>query len=111
MNEELQRIANTAEGSAPGLFETRHAPGRTSSQLAGEQAARGEGRMRQRILDRLRESPATLFEVAAHMNVPDHVISGRFTELARDLKIERTGERKSKPESGCACDIWRLSEQ
>ena len=124
MIDPLQRIAPTPEGTGtrdgspePTLFDApsrptfpTHAEGISTSTLAGEQAARGVGRMQARILERLRQSPATLFEVALHLGVPDHVISGRFTELARDMKIDRTGERRPKPESGCLCDVWRICE-
>jgi hypothetical protein len=55
----------------------------STSKIAGQQAARKSGTWRQRILALLRERPSTLWEVAQHFEVPDHTISGRFTELAR----------------------------
>jgi hypothetical protein len=80
----------------------------STSQIAGAQAARKSGSWRVRILDRLRERPSTLWEVAEHYGVPDHTISGRFSELARDLWIEHTGERRPKPGSGCPAEVWRV---
>jgi hypothetical protein len=80
----------------------------STSAAAGQQAALHSGSMRLLILDRLGSGPATLFEVAADLGVPDHVISGRFTELARDGWIARTGERRRQPISGCEADIWKL---
>jgi len=76
--------------------------------MAGAHAAPRVGAWRERILRRLAAQPSTLFEVATHYGVPDHTISGRFTELARDLYIERTGERRPKPESACLADVWRV---
>jgi hypothetical protein len=81
----------------------------STSTAAGQQAALRAGQWRERILTYLREQPATLFEIAAHFNVPDHTISGRFTELDKDGWIERSGERRVKPETGCAADVWRVA--
>lgn len=91
------------QGPAPPLFQ----PGSTS-QKAGQQAAINSGQWRQRILHRLELRPSTLWEIADFFEVPDHTISGRFTELARDGYIERTGERRPKPETGCDADVWAL---
>ena len=75
-------------------------------------AAQIHGKRCQRILEILRNrGPSTLFEVAAELNVFDHQISGRFTDLVRGGLIERTGERRPKPETGCPADIWRLTEK
>lgn len=79
-----------------------------TSKAAGEQAALKVGSWRGRILVYLAEKPSTLFEVATHFGVPDHVISGRFSELERDNYIERSGDQRIKPESGCAADVWQL---
>jgi hypothetical protein len=103
----MQRIANTPKDGT--LFAGSKLAQRSTSTLAGEQAARKSGSMRLRIVERLRRSPATLFEVAADFRVPDHTISGRFTELCRDLVIERTGVRKTHPVSECQADVWRIS--
>lgn len=80
----------------------------STREIAGQQAAMKSGAMRERILRRLHEQPSTLWEMAEYLGVPDHVISGRFTELAKDLHIERTGERRLKPESQCPADVWRV---
>jgi hypothetical protein len=81
----------------------------STSTLAGRQAALNSGPMRARILNRLRASPAALWEVARDLEVPDHIISGRFSELARDGFIQRTDRRIIKPESGCLADVWRIA--
>lgn len=83
------------------------APFNSTSQLAGQQAALKSGQWRQRILECLDVQASTLFEVAAHFGVPDHTISGRFSELAADGYIEHAGERRNKPETNCACEVWR----
>lgn len=83
---------------------------RSTSTIAGEQAAGKVGGWRLRILARLRESPSALWELGEHFGVPDHVISGRLTELARDLWIERTGDRRLKPASRCPADVWRVTD-
>lgn len=99
MNDPLQRSGGQQPG---GLFPT------STSHAAGQQAALGAGQWRERILRRLEEQPSALFEVAAHYGVPDHVISGRFTELSKDGHIERSGDRRTKPETGCQADVWRI---
>jgi hypothetical protein len=89
---------------APPLFRV---PTSTST-AAGAKAAISSGSWRERILRRLEERPSALFEVADHYGVPDHVISGRFTELARDGYIEHAGERRRKPQTDCDAEVWRL---
>jgi hypothetical protein len=84
---------------------------RPAGQHPGLESARNAQYFRDRILRRLRVSDACLFEVAAGLGVPDHIISGRFTELSRDGLIERTGDTRRKPESGCACAVWRIRKQ
>jgi hypothetical protein len=69
------------------------------------------GSRRARILQLLNElGPSTLFEIAACMELHDHQISGRFTELAADGLIAKTGQRRPKPETGCDADVWTLSQ-
>jgi len=80
----------------------------STSQIAGQRAALKATGWRLRILDRLRAQPSALWELGAFFKVPDHTISGRITELARDQWIERTGERRVKPESKCPADVWRV---
>jgi predicted ArsR family transcriptional regulator len=83
----------------------------STSTLAGQQAATKSGKTRRRILEVLHErgpAGATLWEVARVLGVHDHTISGRFTELSKDLIIERTGERRNHPNSGCPADVWRI---
>jgi|GEM_PF-3239989 len=80
----------------------------STSTLAGEQAARAVGSWRQRILARLQDQPSTLWEVAQYFSVPDHVISGRFSELAKDGYIEHAGARRPHPISQCDAEVWRI---
>lgn len=89
------------------LFRPQPAIGGTSA-AAGEVAARSVGSWRQKILARLEICESTLFEVAAFYGVPDHCISGRFTDLARDGYIEPSGERRLKPSTDCAAEVYRL---
>lgn len=51
---------------------------------------------------------AAIFEVADHLGVFDHQISGRFGELERDRWIEKTGQRKVKPATGCEAELYRI---
>lgn len=104
MPEELQRTGDHPPERGT-LFDA-------TSRLAGEAAARSVGSRREKILRYLTErGPATLFEIAAHYDYFDHQISGRFTELAKDGLIVRTGERRQKPETGCVADVWRLADR
>lgn len=89
------------------LFRPQPAIGGTSA-AAGEVAARSVGSWRQRILARLEVCESTLFEVAAHYEVEEHRISGRFTGLVADGYIEPTGERRIKPATGCPAEVYRI---
>lgn len=51
----------------------------------------------------------TLFEVAAAMQIEPHRISGRITELKRDGLIQRTGDRRQNPATGCSAEVLRLA--
>lgn len=97
----------TETSNPPPLWRTAAAVPSSTSALAGHQAALKSGSMKFRILTILRERPATLWEVAAMLKVPDHVISGRFTEMA-NVHIEHAGERRAHPISGCPAEVWRV---
>lgn len=83
----------------------------STSRLAGEKAALRSNSRKARILQLLQErGPMTLFELAQALEVHPHQISGRITELKFDLKIEETGERRVNPETGCAAEVYCLSD-
>jgi DNA-binding Lrp family transcriptional regulator len=106
-NEEFSSRTHVSEQGSSNLYPTA---GSTSA-IAGQQAALKSGKTRRRILEVLHErgpAGATLWEVARVLGVHDHTISGRFTELSKDLIIERTGERRNHPNSGCPADVWRI---
>jgi len=92
----------TNSDNPPPLFQ------KSTSTLAGEAAAPKVASFRGRILLRLAERPSSLWEVAEHFGVPDHVISGRFSELYRDGYIEHSGERRVKPDTDCQTEVWRI---
>jgi len=79
-----------------------------TSHAAELQASRKSESRRAFILRCLAEQPLTVFEIAARLGVSHHTISGRFTDLAKDQKIEPTGECRRHPNSGLPCTIWRL---
>lgn len=80
-----------------------------TSRLAGQRAALASRGRRAKILQLLRDhGPQTLFELAQRMELHDHQISGRITDLKRDGLIEPTGERRTKPETGCQAEVYRL---
>lgn len=86
-------------------------PYNSTSQLAGAVAAANSGNRRAQILLHLEQhGPSALFEVAAAIGCFDHQISGRFTDMERDGLIEKTGVRKTKPETGCQAEVWRLRQ-
>jgi hypothetical protein len=89
--------------------EPQRAVGSTSAQ-AGAVAALRIGSWRYKILQRLAEAPSTLFELASFFNVSDHQISGRLTELSKDGLIEPSGQRRTKPETGCEAEVWKLTD-
>src|SRR3954470_16869403 len=81
----------------------------TTSRLAGERAALASRGRRQKILQLLEQhGPLALFELAAMMEVHDHQISGRITDLKRDGLIEPTGQRRENPETRCQAEVYRL---
>jgi hypothetical protein len=112
----MQRISAGQEAAgtlfAPPAHAPAHAPAAvagTTSQIAGAVAARASASRRVTILQLLEtHGPQTLFELATRMNVLDHQISGRITDLLFDGLIERTGDRRTKPETGCPCDVYRI---
>lgn len=83
----------------------------STSALAGEQATKRSGTWRRRILEAMRGHPQglALFELAALFGVPDHILSGRVTDLRRDGHIETTGQRRRKPATGCLAEVYRLT--
>ena len=83
------------------LFSTRDAAGHVAARSAGKRKAA----IRQLLRDR---GPMTCFELAAAMGVADSQISGRITDMLKEREIERTGQTKNKPSTGCPCDIYRL---
>jgi hypothetical protein len=105
----LQRTGGPPATEGHGLFTPGTTPSpQSTSRLAGHAAARASGFRRLQILAFLGRGPATLFEVAAHLGVHDHQISGRFTDLVREGLIAKTGTRKVKPETGCEAEVYRL---
>lgn len=83
---------------------------RTTSHLAGERAALSSRGRRAKIRQLLaHHGPLALFELAQLMEVHDHQISGRITDMKRDGEIEPTGHRKRKPETGCEAEVYKLS--
>jgi predicted ArsR family transcriptional regulator len=81
---------------------------RSTSFRAGEVAARSSRRRRQQILSLLAVRPMTLFELAEAIGVHAHQISGRITDLKRDLLITPTGDRRENPATGCKAEVYRL---
>jgi predicted transcriptional regulator len=63
----------------------------------------------QRILQLLRQhGPLALFEIAEAMGVADHQLSGRLTTMAKAGVIRRTGAQRTKPSTGCKCELWEI---
>jgi len=82
----------------------------STSELARQTASKIAGERYQQIIRILRKRPSCLFEVAAQIGFLDHQISGRFTDLAKLGVIEKTGERRVKPKTGCKCNVWRITD-
>lgn len=80
-----------------------------TSKLAGAVHAEYRGKRREQILALLAVEPLTLWEAARKLGVFDHQISGVFTALHADGFIVGSGDRRNKPETGCAADVWRLA--
>lgn len=80
----------------------------STSERARKVAAAMTGERYRQIMASLRQRPKCLFEVAAELGCFDHQISGRFTDLRKLGIIERTGERRVKPATGCSADVYRI---
>ncbi len=91
------------------LFAPTREERQTTSQLALSKAAPKFGERHARITQILdQHGPLPIFRVAELLGVPEHTISGRFSELRKGGVIERTGERVEKPFSGSKCDVYRV---
>jgi predicted transcriptional regulator len=55
-----------------------------------------------------RRQAATLQDIAQEMNVPDHVISGRISELKEMGRIFVSG--RSKTNGGNSCSVYTIHE-
>jgi len=63
----------------------------------------------QKVLQALKETgPAIGEEIAQHLNLPYHTISGRFGELKDQGKIETRG-KKQNPRGNMA-QIWKVKQ-
>jgi len=102
MPDPIMRSPPLSPSSAGPLFGTR-------AQAAGIAARSSRARYAQIITLLQQHGELTLFELAARLGVLDHQISGRITELQREGTIERTGMTRTKPETGSACDVYRLA--
>jgi predicted ArsR family transcriptional regulator len=72
-------------------------------------AAKAAPERYQRILRLLVEhGPLAMFQVAGEIGVMDHQISGRFTEMKRNLWIDVIRQTRH-PRSGCACDVYQIT--
>jgi hypothetical protein len=81
---------------------------RSTLAAAQQASAKCSGAWRQRILERLSIAPSTIFELAEFFEVTDNRISGRISDLARDLYIETTGERRINPKTSCPAEVWQI---
>lgn len=106
----LMRPASAAESrpGEPSLFDLLPKAEPDTRQQAAVVAGSVAKQRRAEILRLLHEhGPQTLFELARWLQVPDHAISGRITDLKRDCLIEPTGERRPNPRSGVKCEVYR----
>lgn len=79
--------------------------------FAGAVAAKSIGKRQAKILQLLRDhGPMAIFEIAAMLNVFEHQISGRFSELERDGHIEKAGQRRQKGETLCWAEVYRIKQ-
>jgi predicted Rossmann fold nucleotide-binding protein DprA/Smf involved in DNA uptake len=59
-----------------------------------------------RIMDALRQGPATFHQIAARAGLDGQQVNKRLPELERAGAVVRTGERRPSP-SGRQCAVWR----
>ena len=68
------------------------------------------GRRYMQIVEVLaRRGPLCIFEIAEELGCFDHQISGRFGEMLKLDLIEKTGERRTKPATGCPADVYAIT--
>ncbi len=83
----------------------------TTKQLAHVAAESKKSRRYAQIVTVLSDHGAmAIFQVAAVLRVPEHAISGRFGELERDGRIEKTGTRIPKTGTTGTCNVYRLKD-
>jgi hypothetical protein len=76
---------------------------------AFNQAAEKIPSWHQRILAAIEnagDDGCTLFELVARFGVRDNVISGRISELLKDMKIAWNQQTRRHPKSGCPCRVY-----
>ena len=105
MSDPLQRSIEPPSTASPGdLWDTRRQAGAIAAAFA-------DIRYR-KIIQALQESgPSCIFEVAQKLEVGDNQISGRFSELERTNVIEKTGDKRIKPSTGCRAEVYRLVDR
>lgn len=93
----------------PPLWSIGPPPQKATGRLAADAAALTTPKRYRQIIKLLEQhGPMTLFELASKLGKHAHQISGRITELKRDLVIEPTGDRRPNPATGCQAEVYRL---
>lgn len=80
----------------------------TSEQARRVAAVKAGERYRQVISVLANCGPSCIFEVAQEIGCFDHQISGRFGELEKLGLIRKTGERRTKPATGCTAEVYAI---
>lgn len=93
--------------SAPGV--TAIEP-QSPSQKAHVKAMIRATSRRATILRQLAICPMAIFELAVLLDVMDHQIAGRFSEMEREGLIFRPGMRRLNPRTDCHADTYDLTD-
>ena len=95
------------------MTHTKDSPLFTTTRDAARQvAARRTSKRYRQIAETLgRLGPSCIFEVAAALGCFDHQISGRFGEMEKLGLIRKTGDRRKKPSTGCAAEVYEITGQ
>lgn len=100
----MSSLQQPDQPSLPPLWDTRRQAGAVAAAFA-------DVRYRQ-VLQAIQDlGPSCIWEVAQKLEVGDNQISGRFSELERLNVIEKTGDKRVKPSTGCKAEIYRLVHQ
>lgn len=103
----------------PDLFNYQPPPGyperpgyreRVTSKAAADSIVESAETLRAKVLESLRDRPATVHEMAERLGRAISSVQPRFSELRGQGKIEPTGEQRVNPTSSKRAHVWKVRD-